>query len=150
MSVSRRLPLKRRQVTDVRVGRDRSVPPHDPLKGKQMQPTESATALRIYTDEMALVGDHPLHEVVLAEARAFGLAGATVFRALGGFGQSTHRHTHHVSDLASDVPLVIEIIDRDAEVRAFLAKLTALEGVGLITLSSVEVVSIGRSATRGM
>jgi len=114
-----------------------------------MQPTESATALRIYTDEMALVGDHPLHEVILAEARTFGLAGATVFRALGGFGRSAHLHTHHLRDLASDVPLVVEIIDSDARVRAFLPKLIALEGIGLITLASIEVASIGRSATTG-
>lgn len=114
-----------------------------------MHSTERAAVLRIYTDEMALVGDHPLHQVVLAQARASGLAGATVIRALDGFGRSAHQHTHHVRDLASDVPLIVEIVDSEPALREFIPRLASLEGIGLITLASTEVVSTGRSATAG-
>ena len=112
-----------------------------------MQPPQGAMALRIYTDEMALVGDHPLHQAVLTQARAAGLAGATVYRALDGFGRSAHLHTHDVRDLNSDVPLIIEIIDSEAAVRGFLPRLAALDDVGLITLSPVEVVATRRTKT---
>lgn len=105
-----------------------------------MQSSQPAMMLRIYTDEMALSGDHPLHEVVLGEARAAGLAGGTVFRALDGFGRSAHHNTHHGHDLASDVPLVIEIVDSEENIRRFLPLLDRLSEVGLITLTPLQVV----------
>lgn len=112
-----------------------------------MQSNQPAMALRIYTDEMALSGDHPLHEVILNEARAAGLAGATVTRALRGFGQSAHRNTHHVHDLATDVPLVIEIVDAEESIRRFLPTLDRLSEIGLITMAPVLVVRSGRAQT---
>jgi PII-like signaling protein len=105
-----------------------------------MQSSQPAMMLRIYTDEMALSGDHPLHEVVLGEARAAGLAGGTVFKALDGFGRSAHHNTHHGHDLASDVPLVIEIVDAEENIRRFLPLLERLTEVGLITLTPLYVV----------
>lgn len=110
-----------------------------------MHSNQPAVVLRIYTDEMALSGDHPLHEVVLNEARAAGLAGATVMRALRGFGRSAHSNTHHVHDLATDVPLIIEIVDTEEKIERFLPTLGRLSEVGLITVAPVRMVSPGRA-----
>lgn len=109
-----------------------------------IQSAQPAMVLRIYTDEMALSGDHPLHEVLLSEARAAGLAGATVSRAMGGFGRSAHRNTHHVHDLATDVPLIVEIVDTEEKIRRFLPTLDQLNEIGLITMAPVQVVRPGR------
>lgn len=142
----RRSPLWWRTLIDLRVGarRARLAPTPTFLKGDDMmQSSQPAMMLRIYTDEMALSGDHPLHEVVVSEARAAGLAGATVFKALDGFGRSAHRHTHHGHDLASDVPLVIEIVDAEENIRRFLPLLERLTEVGLITLTPLHVIRFG-------
>lgn len=103
-------------------------------------PGEPATVLRIYTDEQALSGDHLLHEVVLRQARLAGLAGATVLRGIAGFGTTTHTHTARAGDLASEAPLVIEIVDEEENIRRFLPFLEGVREVGLVTMSPTTVL----------
>jgi PII-like signaling protein len=98
----------------------------------------SMKLLRIYTDEAAYVGDQKAFEVVAARVRDAKLAGVTIVRALFGFGHSPHRHRHHL--LEEDQPLVIEIIDEEAHLRAFAASLADISGIGLITLEAVEIL----------
>jgi uncharacterized protein len=94
--------------------------------------------LRIYTDEAAYFGDERVFEVVAARASGAELAGMTVVRAFFGFGHSPHRHRHHF--LEEDQPLIIEIIDESARLRAFAASLADISGIGLITLEAVEIL----------
>lgn len=98
----------------------------------------SMKLLRIYTDEAAYFGDERVFEVVAARASGAKLAGVTVVRAFFGFGHSPHRHRHHL--LEEDQPLVIEIIDEEAHLRAFAASLTDISGIGLMTLEAVEIL----------
>lgn len=99
---------------------------------------KSMKLLRIYTDEAAYHGDRKVFEVVVARARATKMAGATVLRALFGFGRSAHEHRNHL--LEDDQSLVIEIVDEDARLRDFVAGLADISGIGLITLEAVEVL----------
>lgn len=94
--------------------------------------------LKIYTDEAAYFGDHKVFEVVAARARAAQVAGATVVRALIGFGHTTHMHRRHVLD--DDQSVIIEILDEEIKLRAFAASLADLEHIGPITLQEVEVL----------
>jgi PII-like signaling protein len=94
--------------------------------------------LRIYTDEAAYYGDRKVFEVVASKARDAKLAGVTVLEALIGFGRSAHLHRRHV--LESDRAVVIEIVDDDTQLRAFVADLSAVPGIGLVTLEAVEVL----------
>jgi len=94
--------------------------------------------LRIYTDEAAYYGDRKVFEVVSTRAREAKMAGATVLRALFGFGRSAHQHRKHF--LEDDQSLVIEIVDEDARLRAFVAELADISGIGLITLEAVEIL----------
>ncbi len=94
--------------------------------------------LRIYTDEAAYFGDRKVFEEVATRARDAKMAGATVLRALFGFGRSAHQHRKHF--LEDDQSLVIEIVDEDARLRAFVASLDDMHGIGLITLEAVEVL----------
>lgn len=94
--------------------------------------------LRIYTDEAAYFGDRKVFEVVASRARDAKMARATVLKALFGFGRSAHQHRKHF--LEDDQSLVIEIVDDDARLRAFVAELADISGIGLITLEAVEIL----------
>ena len=106
---------------------------------------EQAKLLRIYTDEAAYFGDRKVFEVVATRARDAKVAGVTVLQALVGFGRSAHVHRRHI--LEDDQSLVIEIVDEDARLRAFVATLVDISGIGLITLEAVEVLG-GDNAVR--
>jgi PII-like signaling protein len=105
-------------------------------EGKNM--SDQAKLLRIYTDEAAYYGDRKVFEVVATRARDAKMAGVTVLQALFGFGRSVHVHRRHV--LEDDQSLVVEIVDQDAQLRAFVASLSDVTGIGLITLEAVEII----------
>ncbi len=94
--------------------------------------------LRIYTDEASYFGDRKVFEVVAERASAARLAGATVVQALFGFGQTAHQHRKHFLD--DDQSLVIEIVDEEEKLRAFVRLIADIGGIGLITLEAVEVL----------
>ncbi|WP_298674337.1 DUF190 domain-containing protein [uncultured Sphingomonas sp.] len=94
--------------------------------------------LRIYTDEAAFIGDRKVFEYVASLARDRKMAGVTVLEALIGFGSSAHVHRRHV--LESDRAVVIEIVDWEDSLRAFVAMLQDVPDIGLITLEAVEVI----------
>jgi len=107
---------------------------------------ERAALLRIYTGERARNGSGPLYEAIVQKARADGLAGATVLRGPMGFGETRHIHTAKILDLSGDLPLVIEIVDAEDKLRAFVASLGAMKDIGLVTLEKVEVLHYGKVA----
>ena len=113
-----------------------------------MQAPQEAMLLRIYTEEGKRDGDGPLYEHIVMKARAARLAGATVLRGPMGYGQSAVLHTAKILDLSARLPLVIEIVDAEDKIRAFLAELDGLHDLGLVTLEKVEVVHYGRPADR--
>ncbi len=99
-----------------------------------------AGLLRIYTHEAARQDHHPLYEAVVLKAREAGLAGATVLRGPMGFGAAGHLRNANIIDLAADLPLVIEIVDAETKLRAFLPTLTAMPAIGLVTLETVQIL----------
>lgn len=101
--------------------------------------------LRIYTDEGAYFGDRKVFEIVAERARAAGVAGVTVLRALVGFGHTSHKHRRHLLD--DDQALIVEMLDDEAKLRAFVQTLTDLEHLGPITLEAVEVLRWPHAAT---
>jgi PII-like signaling protein len=100
--------------------------------------TDTIKRLRIYTDEAAYFGDQKVFEVVALRARAAHVAGTTVFRALFGFGHTTHEHRRHVLD--DDQSIVIEILDEESKLRAFVNSLSDLEHLGPVTLETIELL----------
>ncbi|MEN9404193.1 MAG: hypothetical protein RL091_2896 [Verrucomicrobiota bacterium] len=102
-------------------------------------PTES-TLLRIFIGETDRHHGLPLHEAIVQQARAQHLAGATVLRGAMGFGASSRLHTTKILRLSTDLPLVIEIIDSEEKIQAFLPLLDPMMGGGLVTLEKVRVV----------
>jgi PII-like signaling protein len=86
-----------------------------------MRPTDGML-LRIFVGETDRYGTHPLYEWIVIEAKAKGLAGATVVRGLMGFGaHSRVIHTFKIERLAEDMPIIIELVDTAEKVESFLA-----------------------------
>ena len=102
--------------------------------------TSSTKLLRIYTDEAAYFGDRKVFEVIAQRARDARLAGATVLTALVGFGRSSHLHSLHVLD--DDQSILIEFVDAEDRLRAFMGDLADLPNIGLATLEAVEVLAL--------
>jgi len=105
-----------------------------------MKITGQGLLLRIYIGESDRWHGRPLYEAIVLAAREAGLAGATVMRGVEGFGAHSRVHTAKVLRLSEDLPLLIEIVDQEERIRAFLPTCDQMIGEGLITLEKVEVL----------
>ena len=105
-----------------------------------MQIPNDAVLLRIFLGESDRWEHKPLYEAIVLAAREMQLAGATVLRGPMGFGKSSHPHTAKILRLSTDLPLVIEIVDSDEKINAFLPMLDKMMGGGLVTLEKVKVL----------
>ena|SRR5438874_4694026 len=85
-----------------------------------MQIPEDAVLLRIFIGESDRHRRQPLYEAIVLKAREMQMAGATVLRGPMGFGKSSHLHTAKILRLSMDLPIVIEIVDSEEKVNAFL------------------------------
>ena len=97
--------------------------------------------LRIYLGEQDKWHHTPLYEAIVLEARKRGLAGATVFRGPMGFGAHSHMHTAKILRLSEDLPVLIEIVDKEDKINAFLPALDEMLGDGLVTLEKVRILT---------
>jgi PII-like signaling protein len=102
-------------------------------------PTE-ATLLRIFIGESDKWEHKPLYEAIVLKARELHLAGATVLRGPMGFGKASRLHTAKILRLSMDLPMVIEIVDSEEKIQAFLPALDPMIGGGLVTLEKVRVI----------
>ena len=100
---------------------------------------KDGTLLRIFVGESDKHQGSPLYEWIVRKAREQGLAGATVLRGLEGFGAHSRLHTAKILRLATDLPIVIEIVDTEDNIQAFLPVIDDAIGEGLATLEKVEV-----------
>ena len=99
--------------------------------------------LRIFIGEDDKFEHKPLYETIVQRARSAHLAGATVLRGPMGFGHSSRLHTAKILRLSEDLPVVIEIVDTEEKIKAFLPILDEVIGGGLITLEKVQVLQYG-------
>jgi hypothetical protein len=104
-----------------------------------------AMLLRVFVGEQDRRHGRPLYEAIVLAAREAGLGGATVLRGVLGYGRSSRLHTAKILRLSADLPMVVEIVDTEARLRAFLPTLDALLGDagGLALLERTEVVRYG-------
>ena len=104
--------------------------------------------LTIFIGESDRVGHTPLATEIVQRAHRAGLAGASVFRGVEGYGASNHIHTTRLLSLSDDLPVVVIIVDADERIRGFLEQLDELITEGLVILDDVEVVKyVGRSGS---
>ncbi len=109
-----------------------------------MELNGTAKLLRVFFGEADKVRHVALHEVIVREARAAGLAGATVWRGSLGYGRTSRIRSAKVLDLSTDLPMILEIVDEESKIDAFLTTLHDLfeqAGCGgLVTLEKVEII----------
>ncbi|MGB5795440.1 MAG: DUF190 domain-containing protein [Mycolicibacter algericus] len=107
----------------------------------------SALRLTVFVGESDTWHRKPLFSEIVHRARRAGLAGATVFRGVEGYGASSAIHTTRLLSLSEDLPVSVIIVDTEERIRAFLPQLDELVTEGLILLDEVEVVRhVGRPA----
>ena len=104
---------------------------------------ENAVLLRIFLGESDRWDHHPLYEAIVLKAREMGLGGATVLRGPLGFGRTSHLHSAKILRLSSDLPMVVEIVDGEDKIEAFLPVLDEMMSGGLVTVERVQVRRYG-------
>lgn len=96
--------------------------------------------MRIHIGERDKLHGKPLYEAIVTLLRERHYAGATVFRAIMGFGATARLHTDKVLRLSVDLPLVVECVDTEEKINAILPELDTMIGGGLITLEKARVI----------
>lgn len=96
--------------------------------------------LRIFIGESDRFEHKPLYEAIVLKAREMHLAGATALRGPMGFGKSSRMHTAKILRLSMDLPMVIEIVDSEEKINAFLPALEGMMTGGMVTLEPVQVI----------
>lgn len=108
-----------------------------------------ATRLTVLVKESEQWHHRPLYTEIVHRAHAAGLAGASVFHGIEGYGRSSHIHTTRILSLAEDLPCSIVIVDTDERIRAFLPELAELVPDGLVMIDPVEVLTTGGKGGEG-
>jgi PII-like signaling protein len=98
------------------------------------------TLMRIHIGERDKHEGRPLYEAIVHLLRGRGMAGATVFRGIMGFGASAGVHTEKVLRLSLDLPIVVECVETEEKIQAVLPELDRMIGGGLITLERPRVI----------
>lgn len=81
-----------------------------------------------------------LYNAIVQRAREMGLAGATVTQGIEGFGANSKIHRASLLDLSTDLPIIVEIVDREDRIQAFLPELEQMVTEGLIIVRDCEIV----------
>ncbi len=97
--------------------------------------------MRIHIGERDRFEGRPLYQAIVSLLRERQHAGATVTRAIMGFGATARLHTDSILRLSVDLPLVIECVDTEEKIEAILPELDRMMGGGLITLEKVRVIA---------
>ncbi|MEW1551849.1 DUF190 domain-containing protein [Streptomyces tsukubensis] len=113
------------------------------------RPTGTALRVTIFIGETDLWHHRPVYTEIVHRAHKAGLAGASVFRGIEGYGASSLIHTQRLLSLSEDLPVAIVIVDEETKIRAFLPQLDELVTEGLVILDDCEAIRyIGRGETR--
>jgi Uncharacterized conserved protein len=109
-----------------------------------MENTPHAKLLRIFIGESDKLGQQPLYETIVFEAKKHSLSGATVTRGIMGFGANSKVHTTKLFEISSDLPLIIEIVDTEENIGDFIKIVEQLfeqtKSGGLITIEDAGVI----------
>lgn len=111
-----------------------------------MPPTTKATMLRLHFGEGDRHEGKPLYEAVVDRAKRLGIAGATVFRGLEGYGETAEIHRAHL--LHRDQPIVVTVVDSAENIARLISEVEPMMDTGLIATSEVECIRIQRTDRR--
>jgi PII-like signaling protein len=101
---------------------------------------QNGVLLRVFIGESDRHEHQPLYEAILRQARQLGLAGATVLRGIEGFGANSLVHRAGILTMSTDLPIVVEIVESEENVKRLLPHLEAMVQEGMITMEYVVVL----------
>jgi len=105
-----------------------------------MRISGEAKLVRIFIGESDRWHGVPLYEAIVRKVREMGLAGATVIRGVEGFGANSRIHTAKILRLSEDLPVLIEIVDKEERIATIIPVLDEMISEGLITMERVEII----------
>ncbi|MBP2706890.1 DUF190 domain-containing protein [Microbispora sp. RL4-1S] len=115
-----------------------------------MRLSGAAQRLTVLVGESDQYRHRPLYTEIVHRAHRMGLAGASVFRGIEGFGASSLIHTSRLLSLSEDLPVAVVIVDAEPRITAFVAELDELVTEGLVIVDEVRVHRyVGRGAPEG-
>jgi PII-like signaling protein len=109
-------------------------------EGGRMKVNEHGILLRIFVGESDRFANKRLYEAIVGKARELGLAGATVLRGTEGFGAHSVVHSTSLLEMSTDLPIVIEIVDTEEQIKRLLPHLEEMVQEGMITMEYVMII----------
>lgn len=114
-------------------------------QGRSMQAPQVGVLLRAFFGEADRAAGRALYATIVDEARTAGLAGATVLRGPMSFSAARQINRDFNVEAPGNLPVVVEIVDTEDRIRAFLPRLEQLIGSGLVTMEEVQMFRLGSS-----
>jgi PII-like signaling protein len=105
----------------------------------------AAKRVCIYIGEADHWKGKALYVAIVERVRQEGVAGATVFQGIMGFGANSRVHATHLLTLSEDLPVMIEIVDTEERIQKILPLLDEMVSEGLITIEDVHVIKYTHS-----
>lgn len=102
----------------------------------------NGTLLRVFVAESGRAGKQPLYAAVVEELRAAGIGGATVLKAIEGFGPHRHVRSARTVDFGGDLPVVVEAIAETPAIEAVIPRLREIVREGLLTVQQLEFLTL--------
>ena len=99
-----------------------------------------ARMLRIHCMETDQWQGEPLYKAIVARCMELGIAGATVYRGLEGFGASARIYQPHRLSISSNLPITVSVVDTEEQIQKLLPQVEEMLAGGLIAISTVDAI----------
>jgi PII-like signaling protein len=104
--------------------------------------------LRIFVGEGDTWHGRPLYAAIVETLRHEGVAGASVFRGIEGFGGSLHEiHVTKIFQFRGNLPILIEVVDTEDKIASLIPRIDAMVTEGAMTLERIEYRRFSPSKT---
>jgi len=109
-------------------------------KGEHMKLEGKAKMLRIIISEDDKWEGEPLYEAIIKRLIMNDIAGATVYKAIAGYGPHKRYHKKKTLTVHGELPILITIMDTADKITGVIPILDELVGEGIVVLSDVNVI----------
>lgn len=109
-----------------------------------MKPGKKCQLLKIYVSEDSRYKGHNLYNAIIYKLKEAGIAGATVTRAIEGYGKGKAIHTARILDLSASLPIIIEAIDTTEQIQKVIPTISEMVNEGMIMVTDVNVIKYGK------
>jgi PII-like signaling protein len=99
-----------------------------------------ALKVTLYLSDGAKHHGVPVYTSLLDFLFKSGIAGATVFKGVAGFGAKHRIHSAHILEISDHLPVVIQFIETREKVEAVLPELEKIAGSGLIEVNETNII----------